>query len=306
MEKKYAYHLSGYTFETNVEFPELISSKEKINGSITITKSIDHKVPKEALKTPVYRNEEQNLVCINHDNLGFIAIWNNRDIEMTPLIKNDEAYIRMIILGSLSMLLSNCLGNFSLHAASIVINNKAVLFCAKTGKGKSSLAAYFYAKGYTVLADDVTNIYVNKFGKATALPSVPRIKLSKDALQRIGKSPEGLDIIPANILKYSFPMKNMDQSSEYPISHIYFPEFNDNLNINEIIELKGSNRLKEITRHIYRAKMGALLPTFKLNANVLLNLISTVEMNYFNRSSKVQCMQESLKFIEKRILEINK
>lgn len=306
MEQSYTYYLSGYTFETNVFFPELISSTEKINGSIFVHDEVNEKVPADALMKGDYYNEEIKLSCIKNELLGFIAIWNNKNIEVTPPPNKDIAYIRMLILGSISMLLSNCLGNLSLHAASIVINNKAILFCAKTGRGKSSLAAYFYSKGYTVLSDDVTNIYKNETGEIMALPSVPRIKLAKEALQRIGKSHQGLLPIPARIKKYSLPMENIDQTAQFPISHIIFPEFNEHLNHNEMINVKGHAKLMEIKKHIYRPKLGASLPLFKHKNDILFNLISKVEMHHFIRPSDVSKMDQSLEFIENKIIEFKK
>jgi hypothetical protein len=305
LEKKYAYHLSGYTFETNVEFPELISSKEKINGSIFINSDINEKVPLEALNEKSYYNKDLNLSCINNPLLGFISIWNKKDIEMTPPPNKDDEYIRMMVLGSVSMLLSNCFGNLSLHAASVVINNRAVVFCAKSGKGKSSLAAYFHSQGYEVLSDDVTNIYINEEGEAIALPSVPRIKLSKQGLKRIGKSHDGLDCIPAKTVKYSLPLKSNNQKSEFPISHIFFLEFSENLSNEEIIEITGLNKLVEIKKHIYRSKLGAKLPLFKHKSNIIFNLISKVEMNHFIRSADTSIMLKSLQFIENKIIASN-
>lgn len=302
MQVLFKYYLSGYTFETNVFLPELISSEEKSKGSIIVNNQVNHQIPSEALSLRFYYNEQLNLSCLKSNQLGFIAIWDNKKIEYTPKVKDNDAYVRMIILGSMSMILSNCFGNVSLHAASIVINEKAILFCAKSGKGKSSLAAYFYSRGYTVLSDDVTNVYVDELGEIIALPSVPRIKLSKEALKRIGQSNDGLDIIPAPLItKYSLPVKEINQTSKYPVSHIYFPEFDENEN--RIIEVKGRSKLKELNKHVYRPNFESSLPIFQHRNKILFTVASTIEMKHFTRSSDENKMKESLDFIEK---ELNK
>ena len=301
MSQIYKYYLSGYTFETNVFFPELISSNEESKGSITVNYKINELIPLEATQKKVYQNEELNLACIVSKQLGFIAIWNNKDIEYTPSSSHpkDDAYLRMILLGSISMILANCLGNISLHAASVIINDKAILFCAKSGRGKSSLAAYFYSKGYTVLADDVTNIYVNDSKEIIALPSVPRIKLSEEALNKIDQTKVGLDRIPAYVTKYSLPTKDINQKSEYPIAAIYFPEFKEVEN--EIIEIKGRAKLKEISKHIYRPQLGATLPLFKHKPIVLFQLVSHTNMFHFYRSNNQINMKDSLNYIEHQL-----
>ena len=176
------------------------------------------------------------------------------------------------------------------------------MFCAKSGRGKSSIAAYFYSKGYRVLSDDVTNIYINKTGEAIALSSVPRIKLSKEALKKIGQSHDGLDIIPGYTTKYSLPMKQENKENEFPISQILFPEFDDQIEQENTIEIRGRLKLKEITAHIYRPRLGMSLPMFKHKQTVLFNIISTVEMFQIIRPSEATKMNQSLAYIENKIL----
>jgi hypothetical protein len=285
-----------------VYLPELLVSDEKVNGSIFIRKQINEKVPVEALHLKEYHNEELQLMCIKTNTLGFISIWNNKDIEMTPPPFEEDAYLRMLILGSVAMILSNCFGQLSLHAATVVVNNKAYVFCAKSGRGKSSIAAYFYSKGYRVLSDDVTNIYINKTGEAIALSSVPRIKLSKEALKKIGQSHDGLDVIPGYTTKYSLPMKQISKENEFPIDHLFFPEFDDQIKVENTLEIRGRLKLKEITAHIYRPRLGMSLPMFKHKQTVLFNIISTVEMFHIIRPSDQSKMNQSLAYIENKIL----
>lgn len=292
----YKYKLSGYTFETNVHLPELMVSEENSQGNIIVRKDVSDRIPVEALNRKSISYPELNLICINSDSIGFLAIWDKHHIEFTPNFQVNDAFLRMVLLGSVSMLLANSFQLLSLHAACVVVKDKAVLFCAKSGRGKSSLAAYFYSKGYVVLADDVINVQLMDSGKLYAFPSVPRIKLSEEALIKIGKTKEGLLAIPAAATKYSLPMDFSLLKEKYEISEVIFPEFEGEENSFEV--LKGMEKLRELTKHIYRYRLGIRSGIFDHRRSILFAMASQLEMKFFFRSSENTKMNESLKFIE--------
>ena len=63
-----------------------------------------------------------------------------------------------------------------LHAATVVVNQRAVAFMGASGFGKSSLAACFVAAGYPLLTDDVLRLK-EQGGLYIAFPGPPRLKL---------------------------------------------------------------------------------------------------------------------------------
>lgn len=279
-------------------------SEENSQGNIIVRKDVSDRIPVEALTRKSISYPELNLTCINSDSIGFLAIWDKHYIEFTPNFQThvsanwriNDAFLRMVLLGSVSMLLANSFQLLSLHAACVVVNDKAVLFCAKSGRGKSSLAAYFYSKGYVVLADDVINVQLMDSGKLYAFPSVPRIKLSEEALIKIGKTKEGLLAIPAAVTKYSLPMDFSSLKEKYEISEVIFPEFEGEENSFEV--LKGMEKLRELTKHIYRYRLGIRSGIFDHRRSILFAMASQLEMNFFFRSSENKKMNESLEYIK--------
>jgi hypothetical protein len=296
----YKYHLSGYVFETNVCLPELTTATGDPDCSLIVTDTISSKIPVEALNLPVYENEELNLFCLNRTRLGFIAIWSRKHFEYVPLPGNNEAQLRVHLLGTISMLMATTLGYVSFHGACVIINQKAVMFCGKSGTGKSSLAAYFYLKGYTVLADDVTNVKMSPQGKAMAYPSVPRIKLSDLALKMIGKTSTCLDIIPSLNPKYSLPIKAA--TGGYPIASVVFPYFDDGES--SLQSLSGFSKKTELDKHMYRKKMAGIVADVKNKNTILFNILNNVNMYTFSRPQQEENMQESFNFIENEFINI--
>jgi hypothetical protein len=71
-------------------------------------------------------------------------------------------------------------GAVILHAASVIMREKALLFCGASGSGKSTTAAIFHRHGYAVLSDDLTEIV-----DGSALPSIAAMRLWPDALETL-------------------------------------------------------------------------------------------------------------------------
>ena len=107
------------------------------------------------------------------------------DFLISPL--GDRVYCRWLADVSMESFQSYALGRiFSfalvkkgyepLHAATVVVNQKAVAFLGASTYGKSSLAACFVASGYPLLTDDVLRLE-EQGNRFLAFPGPPRLKL---------------------------------------------------------------------------------------------------------------------------------
>lgn len=302
MNDSYRYNLSGYVFETNVFFPELQPAAGNSIASIYVRDTLSDEIPVEAGNTDAYKDDTIKLRTLKLKHFGLVAIWNNRDVEFTPAYTMDNDTLRMILLGSVSMMLSSVLGYVALHAGCVIIKDKAVLFCARAGRGKSSLAAYFYKKGYSVLSDDVTNIKISDTGSLMAYISVPRFKLMENSLDFIGASSDGLMQMPTVNKKYSLPFVPPLQTC-YEVNTVIYPEFHKG--DNELVPITGMRKLPEIKKHLYRKKNAALLGVeYVHNRNKVLYQLSVQAAMYsFKRPENVGKMADSLAFIERALTQ---
>jgi hypothetical protein len=74
-------------------------------------------------------------------------------------------------------------GHEPLHATSVVVDGRAVVFLGNSGFGKSSLAACFLRAGHQLLTDDLLMLRESPDGYI-AYPGPPRIKLFPDMARR--------------------------------------------------------------------------------------------------------------------------
>ncbi len=197
------------------------------------------------------------------------------------------------------MIIANSQGKISLHAACVVINNKAVLFCGDSGSGKSSLALHFSRKGHPILSDDMINLEIDDNTNIFACPSVPRIKLSESDLIEIGASKNDFLSIPAYKTKYSYPLEPVDQIEKIPIGLIIFPAFTET--VDTIKTINGSKKINLISKHIYRKKLGQTLPIFSHRNKALFTIASKIQMYEYSRSALEKEKLKSMEFIEQQL-----
>ncbi len=84
-------------------------------------------------------------------------------------------------------------GMFLIHASGVMAGDSAVLFCARTKGGKSTMAAQMHARGHALVSDDLCNLEFPGPGRPVVYPASRRIKLWTDALAEIGWNGEHLE-----------------------------------------------------------------------------------------------------------------
>lgn len=92
-------------------------------------------------------------------------------------------------------------GRFPLHASAVALDQGAILFTGQSGAGKSTHAAWFLQKGYSLVSDDVSRVNVNEQGIPLIEPAIPQMKLWDDALRHFGEDPDQLPTVPGRLDK---------------------------------------------------------------------------------------------------------
>ncbi len=118
------------------------------------------------------------------------------------------------------------MGYEPLHAATVVVDGRAVAFMGASSFGKSSLAACFVAGGYRLLTDDVLRLYWSG-SRYVASPGPPCLKLLPSVARKfLGGVEAGVVMNPreehARAPKRVFPLSPMQCTSvPVPLGAIY-------------------------------------------------------------------------------------
>ena len=111
-------------------------------------------------------------------------------------------------------------GHVMLHAAAIVVNGQAVLFCGPSGAGKSTLAAGFARRGLRVLSDDVLRVASDQPGVWNTYPSYPSIHLRQGSFLQ-GWASEHAGAVRGRSKSWFGSDVRGDQSLSYPVACMY-------------------------------------------------------------------------------------
>jgi hypothetical protein len=119
-----------------------------------------------------------------------ILVENGSEVTVEPAPGTDLTETRALLMGPVQAVLWHQRGLLPLHASVVGFGGRTVALAGPSGICKSTLAAAFFRAGHTVLADDIC--IVDTAEGAAVLPSTPRLRLWRDALDHFGIAVDGL------------------------------------------------------------------------------------------------------------------
>lgn len=177
-------------------------------------------------------------------------------VTIDPALPLNAPDIRVFLLGTVFGVLCYRRGLLPLHASCVRIGDAAVALAGPSGIGKSTLAAAFLQRGHAVLADDVTVVDIAAPAGPRVLPAFPRLKLWRDAINRMKLSVDGLERTGSTIEKYNFPVFKSFNIEPLPLAAVICLDGADNGGGGR---LRGATAVERIHRHVYRRSLIALL-----------------------------------------------
>ncbi|MBC8094935.1 MAG: hypothetical protein H7Y43_03895 [Akkermansiaceae bacterium] len=153
---------------------------------------------------------------------GSFLIRGGTEMVIQPVADAEEALLRTGILGPGFATLLQQRGHLVLHASSVVIGGKAVAFVGWKGQGKSTMAATLFARGHTLVTDDLLALNGQNKEPVLAHPGFPQFKLWPDSAESsLGVAPESLPRLMAGYEKRVRLIKEGFATEPTPLSAIY-------------------------------------------------------------------------------------
>ena len=125
-----------------------------------------------------------------------------------------------------------------------------------SGLGKSTLAAGFMERGYSILSDDVVPINV----LAEAMPGYPRIKIWQDTADHLNIKTQDLKRIRPDIPKFNLPLSAAFHAMQLPIRWIFELHAKDQEKVT-LEPLNGMERFQSIYNNLYKVEFMQSLMT---------------------------------------------
>lgn len=258
---KHTYKIYGLLVESEIIIPELIEVLEEksSNKDTKFDVSIKYAHMPSYIKESISQGEkcsfkkEESWFLI--ENVAIYRICNGNSIFVENLGGNKHN-IKAFILGSSFGCLLIQRDVIAVHGGTILINNSALIITGDTGAGKSTLTSMFRIKGYKFLSDDVSVTNLDHNGDVIVKPAYPQQKLCRDAAIKLGLNIEELVKIDEGRDKFAIPSKEGFICESKRLGYICEVAVRqDDLDKVEIHEILGVDKIKLITKNIYRIEM---------------------------------------------------
>src|SRR3984957_4233788 len=190
--------------------------------------------------------------------IGRYLVTNGQEIVVSPDTGALPLDVRAYLLGTIFTVLCQQRGLLPLHASAVSshpVNGRqgAIAFLARSGQGKSSLAAPLAQRGLRVLADDVCPIDPAPADALVGIPSAAWLKLWRNSLQHLGRQAEGLERVFTEDDKYRLPLETTGKRE--PIRKLVFLEGNEesssSIRMEEVPPVKALPSLMNLTHQAY-------------------------------------------------------
>ena len=148
-------------------------------------------------------------------------VADGRDITWEPEDGVDAAEVTPFVMGTGFGVLLHQRGLMVLHAGSVVVGDKAVLFCGPSGAGKSTLVAALGQRGFPFVSDDVCIVDFDAEGKPVVRPDGRLIRLWGRVVEQFSLGERRLDAIRPSIAKFYVAPEASATSSHYEVGAVY-------------------------------------------------------------------------------------
>lgn len=244
----YFYKIHDFVLESQMIFPELIEVPQQKSHIIIVENLVPYSL-RSKIKTIfegglLYEKVENQLLLFVKD-AGRVLIEEGKIITFERIDQADDSTLRLYLLGSCLSFALMMQGLFPLHGSVVTTKYGTAMFMGESGRGKSTIAAAFNAKGHEVLSDDVSIVKFNSNNIPIVFPSVRHIKLWNDSVDELGYDKKQLIKASSNWDKWQIGIGNSHDPQPSPLSIIYDlnPGEDKHLGISPIFGLEKLNVL---------------------------------------------------------------
>ncbi|HTW95506.1 MAG TPA: hypothetical protein VMD30_11965 [Tepidisphaeraceae bacterium] len=247
-----AYTAYGLRIESDIPLPGLIShSPDSGPPDLLIRRGPVDPSPADGAEdvTPpsdeVCRRASAEEICIHYEGLATLLIRRGKEITVDPVPDAPAGLIRLALLGPAFGAVLHQRGFLVLHASAVRIGQKTVAFVGDKGAGKSTTAAAFTHRGYSLVADDIVAVEPRDF---LVHPAFPLLKVWSETARHFRASTSDLEQFHPSLEKFALPAS--DQFSAVPAKLAAVFSLYDGPTLS-IDPLSGQAAFMELVKHSY-------------------------------------------------------
>jgi hypothetical protein len=196
------YRVSGLSVASEIELPGLIAGVPGRVPQVTIRRgAVPESLPDAAASGPTWQIANKQFLLRIPDIARFL-LNDGSEIVVSAESAARVDDIPIFILGTVFGILLHQREQIVLHASTVRVNGKAVLFCGSSGAGKSTIAAALAQRGYPLVTDDVCTLTVDGAGAPLVHPDGRQLKLWAQAIERLDLAQQRGERVRASLEKF--------------------------------------------------------------------------------------------------------
>ncbi|MEL6928574.1 MAG: hypothetical protein AAFO95_08060 [Cyanobacteria bacterium J06600_6] len=153
--------------------------------------------------------------------VGTFYIEDGNKVVVVPAPNASIEQVRIYIVGTIMAIILYQRGLLVMHASSVVIDGKAVIFVGRSGGGKSAIAAALNQKGYPLVSDDAVPVDLTS-AIPLVYPGFGQYKLSEATAEVLGHQSNAL--LNRDVENRGFINCQKFSTQSLPISQVYILE----------------------------------------------------------------------------------
>lgn len=293
MQMSHIYGAYGLGIHSVMPLPELVPLAEANADVVLKTEKIDWS------PTEYWVSFTDDEVYLCWEELGKFQVKGGAEIIIDPLPGVDDSLVRLPLLGTVLAVLLHKRGLLVLHASAVEIDGRAVAILGVKGAGKSTTAAMLYARGHTLIADDIVAIELSDPERPMLLPGFPQFKLLPDAaVTSLGDNPEQLRALVNGQPKRARPVLERFAKEPVPLSDVFIlsdgPE-------PKLIPLKPQEAIVQLIAHSYMSRFGSELlkgAVAQRHLRQCSQLVQRVEIHRLDRPNMLELLGTTASLVE--------
>lgn len=253
----YSYRAFGLSIQSEIEFLELqyCTYPEKEPDVRIVKGRAPDGIEDPAVTGVLFQADAENFLFRIRDVAAY-HVENGSRITVDACEGAEEGLVRAFLLGAVMGALLYQRGYFLLHGSAVDTDHGAVLFCGRSGTGKSTLAAVFEREGYPILTDDLSAIKHDDQGDLVLYPGYPQLKLWQETLDLMNLSKDDVDgirQINKARLKFAVPKPDRYRDEPRPVSHIFILGIH---NKQEFVkkQVTGMDKVRRMRKQLHSAR----------------------------------------------------
>jgi len=218
-QSQFCYRVHGLTLSSEIEFSDL--PETCAGADVRIVRGPVPDRLESSVSSGVLFEASSDNYLLTVPRTARYWVRGGAEVIIDAAPNSSPADIAAFLAGPVLTALLHQRGALVLHAASVVGANGAVVIAGHSGYGKSTLLASLAASGFRALTDDAAAITRDEHGRLLVHPGVPRARLWKDAVCRLGHLPDDLARARVGIEKFVLPLTQSFETEPQPLARVY-------------------------------------------------------------------------------------